>query len=94
MPVIPKASNFKWSPKEDSFVGEIQAIMPAVLPVGPTNSNDSRDVSGAKEGNKECHLESHNLGALKFLEQGHINCSIELFSHNTAVDILLGPLRD
>lgn len=68
--------------------------MPAVLPVGPTNSNDSRDVSGAKGSNKECHLESHNLGALKFLEQGLVNCSIELFSHNTAVDILLGPLRD
>lgn len=70
--------------------------MPAVLLLvlyNPTNINGTRGVFGSEESNNEC-LESHNLRALKFKEQSHVNCSMELFSHRTASDMLLDSPRD
>lgn len=82
-------------PKERQPVGN-SGYCATVLTVGlynPMNTNDTRGVFGSEESDKEC-LESHNLRALKFKEQSHVNCSMELFSHKTAPDMLLDSHRD
>lgn len=57
--------------------------MPAVLPLGlynPTNCNVLETSLVQKEAIRDVEAIRHNLRALNFLGQSHVNCSMKLCS--------------
>lgn len=57
--------------------------MPAVLPLGlynPTNCNVLETSLVQKEAIRDVEAMRHNLRALNFLGQSHVNCSMKLCS--------------